>query len=65
LDDPESRQTAARVRAQLYHLTAAHLRRDAPETCAICCEPLNALNATEGSEQQVLLLGCAHCFHYK
>jgi hypothetical protein len=65
LDHPDSRATAADMRRVLYKLTAAHVGRDAPETCAICCDPISPLKATKGSEQQLLLLGCAHSFHYK
>lgn len=62
---PEARLAAAEQRKLLYKLTSAHVGRDAPETCAICCEAINSLKVTTGSEQQLLLLGCAHCFHYK
>jgi hypothetical protein len=65
LTHPDSRANAAETRRALYKLTAAHVGRDAPETCAICCDPISPLKTTQGAEQQLLLLGCAHCFHYK
>jgi len=65
LQEAGSRAAAADQRRQLYRLTSAHVGRDAPETCAICCEAISPLQATQGEEQQLLLLGCAHCFHYK
>lgn len=65
LTHADSRANAAEQRRALYVLTSAHVGRDAPETCAICCESISPLKATQGAEQQLLLLGCAHCFHYR
>jgi hypothetical protein len=65
LTHADSRAAAAEQRKLLYKLTSAHVGRDAPETCVICCDPISPLKATHGSDEQLLLLGCAHCFHYK
>jgi hypothetical protein len=61
----DSRAQAAQQRAGLYRLTAAHAGRDAPEACGVCCEAIAPLAATQGEADKLLVLGCAHCFHYR
>lgn len=67
LEGPEVREQAAQLRAALYSLasSAAGGGREAPDACAICTLPVTPLAASEGDDGRLLVLGCAHCFHFK